>query len=89
MNTYVSAEGIPFNEDDIERWVADAEAGFPNSEFIAVEGRPWEAKTEPMEAHTIRIPRVLWDLVETQAAKRGISASEYTRNALTRQLAGA
>lgn len=89
MNNYVSDEGIVFTDADIQEWASEAESGFPNSTLTAVAGRPWEARTEPMEAHTIRVPRVLWELVEAQAAKRGISASEFTRDAISRELTSA
>lgn len=41
MTPYTAADGTTFTDDDIERWVAEAEAGFPEATFSpSTPGRP-------------------------------------------------
>ncbi|VEI13301.1 hypothetical protein [Trueperella bialowiezensis] len=51
---YIASNGKPFTDEDIQRWGAEIEAGFPNTELDPVEGRPWETDVEPMQPKTIR-----------------------------------
>lgn len=30
MNQYIGANGVPFTDEDVERWAKEIEAGFPN-----------------------------------------------------------
>ncbi|WP_164461548.1 hypothetical protein [Neoactinobaculum massilliense] len=73
---YTAATGEHFTDEDIERWAADAESGFPDSTVEWVPGRPWGKQTEPMVVKTIRIPAALWHRIEQQASKRGVTVSE-------------
>ncbi len=86
MSNYVDENGIVFTDADIGQWVEEADAGFPNSVFVATPGRPWETHTEPMVTKSLRVPNSLWSLLEKQAKEQGISTSELARQALAQGL---
>ncbi|WP_341729276.1 hypothetical protein [Brooklawnia sp.] len=46
MNHYVGANGVPFTDEDVERWAKETADGFPNS-VLTHEVPPWR-KSEPM-----------------------------------------
>lgn len=86
MSNYLDENGIVFTDADIDQWVEEADAGFPNSVFVATPGRPWETHSEPMTTKSLRVPKSLWSLIEKQAREHGVSTSEYARQALTQGL---
>lgn len=83
--TYTDINGIPFDDTDIERWAAEAEAGFPNSILEKVEPRAWE-HTTPMQAKSVRMPINVWELVAQKAQKDGLSVSSFIRLAVSKEL---
>ena len=85
-NDYVSAEGKTFSDADINRWADEAENDFPDSEVISFTGRPWEAQTGRLEAHTVRLAPGLWSALQATARAQQIGTSELVREYLTRQL---
>ncbi|MFT4187062.1 MAG: hypothetical protein QM621_00610 [Aeromicrobium sp.] len=84
-NTYTDINGVTFTDADIERWGAEADAGFPDDEFTRA--TPTWITSESMETHSVRVPPALWELVIENAKRRGISTSQYAREALARGLA--
>ncbi|KGF19597.1 MULTISPECIES: ribbon-helix-helix protein, CopG family [Micrococcaceae] len=84
MTKYTDVNGVAFTDADVQRWADEAEAGFPDS-TLTKETPAW-IRTDPMEVHSVRVPAQLWKLVETEAKRRGMSTSEYAREALTRSL---
>ena len=86
MSQYIADNGTVITDDMVDRWARDAETGFPNSIVEPVEGRPWEAHTEPLKPRTIRVSDTLWNLVEANAKARHMSVSEYTRMTLTQSI---
>ena len=80
MNHYVGANGVPFTDEDVERWSKETADGFPNS-VLTHEVPPWR-KSEPMETRSLRVPSALWSLLEKQAKEHGVTSSEYARQAL-------
>lgn len=85
---YIASNGALFTDEDIIRWAAEAEAGFPNTSLDPVEGRPWETALEPMQTKTIRAPRELWNLVKLKADQAGQTQSQWLRDAITAKLTG-
>lgn len=84
MNHCIGANGVPFTDEDVERWTNEAEDGFPNS-VLTHETPPWR-KSEPMETRSLRVPSALWSLLEKQAKEHGVTTSEYARQALAQGL---
>lgn len=84
MNQYIGANGVPFTDEDVERWAKEAEEGFPNS-VLTHEVPPW-LKSDPMVTKSLRVPSALWDLLEKQAKEHGATTSEYARQALAQGL---
>lgn len=84
---YTAANGITFTDEDIERWSADAEQGFPNSVLEPAQPYEWEHKPV-MQARTIRAPQAVWKLLDQEASKQGLAPSTYIRQILTRSLIG-
>ncbi|MGV9196595.1 hypothetical protein ACTOVL_05245 [Arcanobacterium canis] len=82
MTTYQASTGEIFTDDDIARWANDAENGFPGYEFETVQGRPWEARTEPMITKGIRVPASLWAKLEREAQAKGMTTSALAREKL-------
>lgn len=85
MMEYTASDGTKFNDDDIERWAQDAEQGFPNSVLEPAQPYEWEHKSS-MQARTIRAPETIWKLLDSAAAKQGLTPSAYIRQILTRSL---
>ena len=69
MSEYIGANGVPFGEKDIENWIDEVDAGFPNSYFEKTAPRAWESELPPMEAKTFRAPAALWRAVEKNRKK--------------------
>lgn len=84
MTQYIGSNGVPFTEEDIDRWAKEAADGFPHS-VITHETPPWR-KSEPMTTKSLRVPAALWELLERQARERGLTTSEYARQALAQGL---
>lgn len=84
MSTHTGSIGVAFTDADVERWADEAEAGFPNS-ALTRETPPW-VRPEPMETRSVRVPARLWELVKSEAARKGMNTSEFAREALSRNL---
>lgn len=81
--TYLAANGQAFTDDDVARWAADADQGFPNSEVTVTEARAWEREQEPMVQLSARVPEALRDSVRRVAAG---NTSGFVRAALANEL---
>lgn len=82
---YFDVNGVSFDDSDIEKWGAEAEAGFPNSVLEKVEPRAWE-RDVPMQAKSVRMPVGVWNLVASRAKAEGITVSDYVRLAVSKEL---
>ncbi|MCL3777560.1 MULTISPECIES: hypothetical protein [unclassified Actinomyces] len=87
MTTCIAENGRVFDDDDVERWAAQAEAGLAGAELTRAQV-PWRA-SGPMETHSLRVPAGLWELVERAARAKGMTVSEYARQALSQSLLSA
>ena len=47
-DAYVASDGTVLTDDLVDELAAEAENGFANSILTPVEGRPWQAETEPL-----------------------------------------
>ncbi|BDR53493.1 hypothetical protein KIM372_14000 [Bombiscardovia nodaiensis] len=86
MSSYMSDDGTVISEEMIDKWAGEAERGFEGSQLQAVDGRPWEGRTEALKPRTIRVSDSLWDLVQKAAKTHHMSVSEYARQELARAL---
>jgi hypothetical protein len=43
MSDYITDDGFAITDEMVDRWAADAEAGFPDSTVTPVDGRPWKS----------------------------------------------
>lgn len=80
MERYTAADGTTFNDADLERWGAEAEAGFPGWKFgKAVPGRPVSvgANARPF---TLRLDDDRRAKLNAAARERQISASQLVRD---------
>ncbi len=87
MTTYVGSNGAEFTDADVERWAAQAEAGFADATLEPARA-PWRPD-DPMETHTVRLPADLWELVEQAAASKSMTVNEYASEVLSRRLRSA
>ncbi len=74
MARYIADNGSEITEQMIDRWADEAEridAGehIDSLETTPFEGRPWEHRTQPMTARTIRLPETTWRLISQDALK--------------------
>lgn len=90
MTTYIAEDGTLITDDMVDRWAAEAEAGFPDCEVTEFVGHPEEVHARmAMTPRTIRASAVLWDLIDAEATRAGLSASAWTRQALADAIARA
>ena len=80
MKTYTAANGTTFNDEDIERWGAEIEAGMPGWEFEKpTTGRPVSVGAVKAKSFSVRLDELRRQKVEKAAAARGIKPSELMR----------
>ncbi|HQF03436.1 MAG TPA: ribbon-helix-helix protein, CopG family [Phycicoccus sp.] len=81
-----TVNGVPVTEDDVQRLVADAEAGFPDAVLRPV-GRPRSVGDVPARTITVRLDPDRLQAVRERAAHEHTSTSEILRRALDDYLA--
>jgi len=85
MAEYTASNGTKFTDADIERWAAQAEAGYAGWEFgqwtpgPPTSGRPVSvgAQARPV---TIRLDAIRRARLRAEARERGITVSQLIRN---------
>lgn len=88
--TYIAENGTLITDDMVDQWASEAEAGFPGAQIDTFTGHPEDVHTPTtMTPHTIRTSAALWNLIEVEARRRGMSTSAWTRQALADALARA
>ena len=83
---YIAENGTPITDELVEKWAAEAEAGFPDAIVEPFEGRAWEKDTEPLKPRTIRLSDTMWELINAAASDSKVSPSVWTRRALAEAL---
>lgn len=80
MGEYVAADGTKFTDADIERWAAEAEAGFPGAVFgPSSPGRPVSVGVDARPV-TIRLDAARRLKLEEMARRSNVSVSQYVRD---------
>lgn len=88
---FVAADGTVMTDALVEELASEAENGFKNSQLIPLQNSPFSRaleKTEPMRTVSLRVPEATWNMVRKDAAREGMSASEYARRALNAAVTG-
>jgi hypothetical protein len=82
--------GRVLTDDDVDRLVAAAEAGFDTSTLKARRGRPFldASATEHSPRLTVRVPATLRDQVSARAASEGRTVSDVLRALLQAYVEG-
>lgn len=86
---YTASTGEIFTDDDVHRWAADAEAGFPESNVMPTPPRAWEREQPDMVTVSVRVPVGMRDGVQRrlQQSSRKATMSEFIRAAIAHELA--
>jgi predicted transcriptional regulator len=78
--------GTPVNEEMIQAWAAEAEAGYAPEQLQAPRrGRPTMGAA-PAAQLSVRLEKDLMDLVSRNAAERHVSKSDVVREAVRQYL---
>lgn len=91
--TYVSADGIEFNDAMIDRWCEAYERGeFPEGEHTVggvVMGRPPLSVADKSVTLTIKLPAGMKAAIQRKAAQEGVTVSTYARDVLSNSVLAA
>lgn len=88
--SYIAENGTVITDELVDRWAGEAEAGFPDSEIEPFTGHPEDVHARTaMTPRTIRASNVLWELIDAEASRAGLSVSAWTRQALADAVAHA
>lgn len=86
--SYIAENGTVITDEMVDRWAAEAEAGFPNCDVEVFAGHPEETHSRvAMTPRTTRASDVLWGLVEAEARRSGQTTSAWARQALAEAVA--
>lgn len=85
MAEYAAADGTKFTDEDVERWAAEAEAGFPGWKFgPSTPGPPRPGRPvsvgEDARPFTLRLDMARRAKLEEAAAERHVTMSQLVRS---------